>query len=93
METKDSINWENLGYLIVNKNSLKIMKTLSRVETTPTSLSKECNLNISVISKNLNRLERRGLVFCLTPNNRKGKIFSLSKEGKSILKLIDKIMI
>lgn len=92
MESKDSIYWKNLGYLIVNKNSLKIMKILVRTESTPTFLSKECNLNISVVSKNLNKLEKKGLIVCLTPNTRKGKIFSLSKDGKSILEVIENIM-
>ena len=40
------------------------------------------------VSRVLKELTERNVVICLTPNVLKGKVFSLTDEGKSVAKII-----
>lgn len=52
---------------------------------TPTILAKNTDLNLANVSRTLTELGKRGLVICLTPKKRVGRIYSLTKTGKDVL--------
>ncbi len=82
----EDINWELIGKIKASEYRTRIVKVLAKGNKTPAELSKELNFHISHVSRALNELEKRGVVKCLTPKLRKGKIYSLTEEGKRIRK-------
>jgi len=55
---------------------------------TPTQLSKELKLNVGFISNILIVLLKRGLIECLSPNEKRHRFYQISKKGKEIVKEI-----
>lgn len=51
---------------------------------TPTMLAKTLNLNLANVRRMLSELGRTGLVVCLTPKKRVGKLYALTKRGKAV---------
>ncbi len=80
------MNWEKYGYVAASRYRQKVLKLLKENPKTPKQLSGETNLHLSHVSATLSELIEKGLVKCLTPNLRRGKIFSLTEEGTEIAK-------
>lgn len=78
------MSWEDVSYVIASKTRKSI---LPRLETprTPTFLAKDLSLNIANVSRALTELENKKLTVCLTPEQKVGKIYTLTKKGKEIL--------
>ena len=53
---------------------------------TPTQLSKELGINIGFISNILIDLQKRDLIECLSPNEKRHRFYQINKKGKNILK-------
>jgi predicted transcriptional regulator len=81
------MSWNDVSYVIASKTRKAI---LLRLETprTPTFLSKELNVNLANISRALAELEDKSIVVCLTPHQKVGKIYSLTKKGDEIIEKI-----
>ncbi|MFH1978278.1 MAG: replication-relaxation family protein [Candidatus Aenigmatarchaeota archaeon] len=62
---------------------LKHRRTLSQ-------LAKTIKASTTQVSRALKQLEQRGLVECLSPNSRMGKIYNLTKKGRALLVEIEK---
>lgn len=84
------MSWNEVSYVIASKTRKSI---LSRLETprTPTFLAKDLNLNIANVSRALTGLEAKKIVICLTPEQKVGKIYSLTKIGKDVLTKMKKM--
>lgn len=54
----------------------------------PSDLVKKLNLPFPVVSKNLRYLKERGIVFCYNPNQKRGKLFSITEIGNQIVTLL-----
>lgn len=83
------MNWLKLGKVKRSKNKQKIIKALTKPKT-PTELSEELKLARSTCSNTLLELQEMGLVKCLTPNLRMGRLYQLTEEGQEIKKQIEK---
>lgn len=59
-------------------------------EKTPGHIAKQTDLHLSHVCTVLTELAKRGIVVCLTPNLKRGKIYALSQEGKEIAHKIKK---
>jgi len=68
-----------------SKERRKIVVSLGKPKT-PTEIAKELKLGVSHISRTLKEFKERGLVECLTPNQRMGKVFVLTDKGEEIRK-------
>lgn len=78
--------WELIGRIKSSDWRLKILKKLNKGVKTPTELSKEADISTSHVSEMITELVTMKLIECKTPNLRKGKIYSITKLGKEILK-------
>jgi len=65
----------------------KILKNLSEPRT-PTQLSSKIGTHRSTISRAMLSLEDKGLLKCLTPNEKLGRYYSITETGKKVLKLL-----
>lgn len=74
------MSWDDVSYVVASKTRKSIMLKLETPRT-PTFLAKELEINLANISRALTELEEKGIVVCLTPEQRVGKIYSLTKKG------------
>ena len=84
------MSWDDVSYVIASKTRKSV---ISRLETprTPTLLAKDLDLNLANISRAITELEDKGIVVCLTPKHKVGKIYSLTKKGKDIAVKVKKM--
>lgn len=84
-------DWELISFVKASEIRLSILSTLSKGVKTPTELKAQFEVPISRISAILKELGEKDLVLNLTPDRRKGKLFSLTDLGKSIIGQIQNI--
>ncbi|MDD1685638.1 MarR family transcriptional regulator [Methanoregula sp.] len=66
----------------------KVLKALIKLNS-PTELAKELDIERSTISRAINELTEKGLVECLTPDERMGRYYRTTDLGKKILAIIE----
>ena len=57
---------------------------------TPSQIAKTLKASTTQVSRTLKQLEKRELVECLIPGSKMGRIYSLTKKGKGLLKEMEK---
>ena len=84
------MSWKDVSYVIASKTRRAIILKMEYPRI-PTFLAKDLNINLANVSRALTELEDKGIVVCLTPKRRVGKIYSLTKKGKDVLAKIKKM--
>lgn len=84
------MSWKDVSYVIASKTRRAIVIKLATPRT-PTFLAKDLSLNLANVSRALAELEKKDVVVCLTPRQKVGKIYSLTKKGKDLLSKIQKM--
>ena len=84
------MSWNDVSYVIASKTRKSITLRLENPRT-PTFLAKDLDLNIANVSRAVTELENKGIVVCLTPKQKVGKIYSLTKKGKEVVLRIKKM--
>jgi predicted transcriptional regulator len=79
------LDWAKYGYVIASEYRKRVLVSLYVGPKTPTQVSEETKLYLSHVSHVINDLVKKELVKCLTPNLRRGKLFSLTSVGKEIV--------
>lgn len=80
------MDWKVFGYLVASKYRMKILLSLAEKPKTPKEISKELGLYISHVSSTLSDLSSKGIIQCLNPNQKRGKLFYLTETGKDLEK-------
>jgi len=77
------IDWELYSWVVRGNQRRKVMKVLGKPRI-PTEIKSEAKMSITNVSKVLRDFEKRGLVKCLTPQAKTGKVYALTEKGKII---------
>jgi DNA-binding MarR family transcriptional regulator len=77
------MNWELVSFILSSIKREKVLDALS-TPSTPTRVSKETGISKAHTTRILKKFEAMGIVQCKTPDKRKGKVYTLSVEGKKI---------
>jgi predicted transcriptional regulator len=80
--------WELIGKIKSSELRLRVLRILENSMKMPSELSKEADISSSHISEVIGDLEEMKLIECKNPSLRKGKIYSITRLGKNILKEI-----
>jgi len=83
-----NVDWKIIGKVSASGHKLKILSVLNKPKT-PKQISNETNLYLSHVSKGLKDLSNIGLVNCLTPELRKGKLYTITERGSEILQSLE----
>jgi len=75
-----NIAWDKYSYLLSAKNRRKVLFALDEPKI-PTELASMLSVNLSHVSRTLAELSNKGLVECLTPKSRVGKLYRRTKFG------------
>lgn len=77
-----------IGYVLASTYRKKVISVLKEEALTPITVSEKTGLRPSHVSQTLSELTKKKLVVCLTPKLKKGRLYELTSEGKSVLKHI-----
>jgi len=77
------MSWNEVSYVVASKTRHAIMLQLDTPKT-PTLLANILKINLPNVSRALAELQNKKMVVCLTPQQRVGRIYSLTKKGKDI---------
>lgn len=81
------MSWDDVSFVMASKNRRTLILLL-QIPKTPTILAKNTKMNLANVSRTLSDLDRQGLVECLTPRKKVGRIYSLTAKG---VKVVEKI--
>jgi DNA-binding MarR family transcriptional regulator len=70
------------------KTRIKILKTLYNPRT-PTEAANITGIHRSSVSRTILDLEKKGLVECLTPKEKRGRYYRTTKLGKEVIKILE----
>ena len=73
-----------MSYVIRGRVRLSILNVLDK-PSTPTKIAEQLKNHRSTISRSLLDMEKKGLVKCLTPKEKTGRLYILTKKGKEVL--------
>ena len=82
---------DTISYIIASTYRTGVVSVLSCGINTPTNIAKGCNIRVNHISRVLSELTNIGVVECLTPNSRKGRLYGLTNKGFKVVELINKM--
>lgn len=80
--------WENYGFVWASKYRQKVVLSLDERPKTPMEISNQTGINLTHISRAIRELAKNGIVKCINPNMIKGRVYSLTNDGKEVAKLI-----
>ena len=83
-------NWKEVSFIIRSKYRKEVLLSLIKPKT-PTEIAKELNLHRAHISRALIDLTKQKLVTCLTPDEKKGRLYIRTKLGESLIKPLKEI--
>ena len=78
---------EELSFVKASSYRKKVLKSLGHPKT-PTQIADELKIHRNNISNTLKELKQYGLVECINPEVRKGKLYRLTDKGEKISKNI-----
>ena len=77
--------WKEVGYVIASDYRLLAIRLLANGPLTPKEVSKAIGCHVAHASRTLRELMRKGIVICVNPEARKGRLYALSELGKKVL--------
>ena len=84
----DDIQLEKLSYVLASEHRKNIILFLDNEYHTPKEIGYAINVRTNHISNLLAQLRENGLIYCATPDLHKGRLYSLTEEGKNVLDYI-----
>lgn len=84
------MSWEDAGTLKASPSRLKILELLSKRSMTPKEIADQLKLHLSQVSRGLKQMEKRNMVKCMTPNLKRGRIYTVTEKGREALKVARK---
>jgi predicted transcriptional regulator len=78
------LDWNKYGRVLASKHRTSVIRVLSNTNTTPKEISLAAKIPLSHVSNLLRELTEEGLVVCLTPKLRRGRIYTLTAAGKNV---------
>jgi len=82
--------WRACSYIVRGKTRKLVFVALETPKM-PAQLAKDLKIATPHISRALVELEAKGLVECLTPSERVGRIYRLTKRGQKALGLVKEL--
>ncbi len=77
--------WEDVSFILAGSYRRRVLERLGSPKT-PSTISKELDINKAHVSRTLAELVEKKWVDSLTPNATKGKLFVINQQGKEVLK-------
>ena len=83
------LDYKIISFLIRGKRRKNVLFSLDKPKT-PKQIADKCEINLSNVSIALSELMKKGLITCLTPNEKLFRFYEISKKGKIALNHLSK---
>lgn len=77
------MDYDKLSFVLSGSLRQRVVGALDKPKT-PAQLVKELQTQDSSLSRTLRELEERKIVECLFPDNKKGRLYRLTKQGELV---------
>jgi DNA-binding MarR family transcriptional regulator len=79
------MDWEDVGIVRASQHRQDILGILAHRSSTPKEMAEALKIHLSQVTRNLREMEKRGMIECMTPQLRKGRIYTITNKGREIL--------
>jgi DNA-binding MarR family transcriptional regulator len=76
--------YELVSFVVRGKVRKKVLALLVK-PSTPTEVSRTIHTHRSTVSRTILALEKKGLVECITPKEKMGRYYRITKKGQKVL--------
>lgn len=83
------MNWRDYGYLVASKYRIKVILALLPHPKTPKQVSTETEIGMTHVSRTIRELVIRDLVYCINPQELKGRVYDLTDRGRKLATIIE----
>ncbi len=84
------MDWNKISFILKSEKRRELLLLL-RIPKTPSQLSKLMHTSLPNVSSKLNGLQSQGLIECVNPGEKKGRIYRITENGKNVLKAIEEM--
>ena len=77
------MDWQAYSFVVRSKQRERVILALGKPKT-PTQLGSELDINVSHISRTLREFMKQKLVECVTPKEKVGRLYKLTRDGEKI---------
>lgn len=88
MELSDELLTE-MSFVEISQYRTKVMKSLDGEVKIPSAIAGDLGIRTNHISKVLGDLKAHGLVECINPEVRKGRLYRLTDKGEDVVKNLE----
>lgn len=88
MELSDELLTE-MSFVEISQYRTKVMKSLDGEVKIPSAIAGDLGIRTNHISKVLGDLKDHGLVECINPEVRKGRLYRLTDKGEDVVKNLE----
>lgn len=82
---------EVLSFVLASKWRIKLILLLFNKIYTPSIITNKLDIPIYKVSRLLAELRDHGLVECMNPTSKKGRMYKLTNKGENIVNTLEKI--
>lgn len=82
---EDQLTLKLYGFVISSSYRKMVLLELSKSPQIPTNIARRLNINVNHVSRALSQLNSKGLVQCINPEERKGRVYILTELGRKVL--------
>ena len=83
--------YDKLGFVMASKYRKKVVEQLYKSPMIPSQISFETGIRVNHISSVLKSLVEEGIVVCLNPNRKRGRVYALTDLGRWVAERIASI--
>ena len=80
---------DSVAYIKSSKNRLKVLKSLEGGIKIPSEISRETEIRLNHVSALLSDLKEKGYVICLNEHHKKGRMYTLTDTGKTVINILE----
>ena len=80
--------YELVSFVSRGKIRKEVLRVLDK-PITPTELANKIKTHRSTVSRTVLELEEKGLVECITPNEKMGRFYQITAKGKKIIGIVN----
>jgi ArsR family transcriptional regulator, cadmium/lead-responsive transcriptional repressor len=77
--------YNDVGYVKISKHRKKVFLALKNGPKMPSEIVQETKMRMDDVSRALRAMNKKGLVSCINPEMKKGRIYILTNDGKNII--------
>ena len=79
------VEWDNIGFIVRSKYRKNVFLSLEK-PIRPSQIAKKLDLRLTHVTRALRELKQKGFAKCLNPNERIGRLYTLTDKGKKLTK-------